>query len=562
MTVEIRRKLKIAIFSRLPTRAATLIEAAIILPVVLFLVLVIFDLSRYFFVSIVLNYSAFRAVDYAAKTEVEIDTSRVGCACETAPTEPPCLRCNRYRDYVREILRRATSTAALAVGSSSSTASTRLVQFRHYAKDMYVEGPSGEVKNVSGLSPAGSPDDWGIDGDGAFLRPGEAVRRDPSGARETISYDADRRGWGFDSGKGWPGAGERWGGILNTLPLEVRLEAMFTPLTPFLPKLRIVAVALGYRKVKARGTAIAPYEAPTSTPTRTPTNTPTATNTVAGPTDTPTTSPTPTETETPTITPTRTNTPTPTETGTITPTPTVTETPTITLTPTITQTPTETATKTITPTPTETGTPTLTPLPTATGTETYTPTVTPTSTSTSTRTFTATPTSTPTPTATTACTGPSSPCSDLTSWSNCLRCATDCGGCGALGAGGADTCRALCPTTCEACSAQLGCPASDCPTATPTPTATATATPLDTPTPTATRTETATATPTMTSTPTRTPTPTPTFNCAPCTCNFRDPDTHVLTTGGCCSGSFNFRWQCQLKCSPPKCIGDCCGTGG
>ncbi|MBV8717379.1 MAG: pilus assembly protein [Chloroflexi bacterium] len=114
-----------------------------------------------------------------------------------------------------------------------------------------------------------------------------------------------------------------------------------------------------------------PTPSPTNTPTATatPTNTPTAT---ATPTNTP--SPTPSPTNTPTATATPTNTPTATPSPTNTPTattrptntPTSTNTPTPTNTPTKTPTPTNTPTNTPSPTPSPTNTPSPTPTPVAT----------------------------------------------------------------------------------------------------------------------------------------------------------------------------------------------------
>jgi len=397
-------------YRRVDVKGASLIEAALTLPLFLVLVLFIVDIARWFLISVILNYASQQATDSLSKLEIEVNTDMLSCSAP-GPTNPDgCPHC--CTEYLRRISSVANEAVAIAryVASSSSESNSlaRLVRFRHYPQELY-----GTIPIIN------SEEDF--EAEIAIMRPGEAVcRKDANCSLSQFSFvEHPTRGLkrdlsGMPSGPDWPEPPESWLSVLGVHPVVVRFEVMFDFITPFIPDMRMRPSQIGYREVSVFGgvvqtfPTITPTSSPTSTVTVTPTPTddpsswtatPTATATATvtkTPTQTPTKTPTNTATQTPTktITQTPTQTGTPTITSTVTPTGTITQTPTITLTATITQTP------TITNTPTNTGTPTPTGTATATKTATPTGTITPTATESPTPTITATPTQTATKTAT------------------------------------------------------------------------------------------------------------------------------------------------------------------
>jgi hypothetical protein len=432
--------------SQKQSRAATLVEAALTIPLFLYAILALIDLSRYFFVQSFLNGAAQNGADLAAKYAIEEELTSTPSESFAQYQE----RIDRYRDRVVAITNAAVESARSVAGTEGS--SVPLTSFRSY--------PAGWYGSFGGL------DSTGLETYAAFLRPGEKVERTSGEVGSVIGHPT--RPFAPPPpppGLGWPGNGESWASVLENHPAYVVLEANLPLMTLFGSTVRVQGRAFGFRKARQPGRPVSPLPEPTATPTHTPTNTNTRTPTVTN---------TPTITNTPTETATRTPTRTPTHTGTSTHTPTPTETPncasfsgqpldyercreispfcgcaavpqcydacfseqvgkwpddiqrcqncnaalgcSVTCpTPSITPTPTITGTSTETPTPTQTGTvtatPTITETPTITPTQTETPTRTPTSTpsstgtatSTPTVTHTATPTNTPTPTATANC---------------------------------------------------------------------------------------------------------------------------------------------------------------
>lgn len=354
---------------RFRSSGAALIEAAIVLPLLLFTILVVLDIARYFFISMMLDFAAYEAVDHASKLPVEVSIAAPDCSGPVPPySQNPC---GQYLQRIEaDVLGGiAVRLASLATRPSSSPSGAGLLPFEHYS--------SSDYPNLYSRNPAPGSQS-AFTAYAAFLRPGERVRyAGPSGVRY---YEHPLRPFSV----GWPKGGETWDSLLRMYPLVVHLEANFKFFTPFFSDTVIKATQTGFRRTPNPGIlgAVLP---PTPTATVTPSPTPTRT-------------PVPPATATPSATPTNTARPTSTPTATRTPTATLTATPTGTLT----ATPTSTATPTLTPTgtPTRTPTSTRTPTPTPTGTLTATPTATPTVTPSATSTRTATPTATRTPTAT------------------------------------------------------------------------------------------------------------------------------------------------------------------
>jgi hypothetical protein len=352
-------------FGRLRRQAqsgANLVEAAIALPLFLMVVFFCIDIARYFYISIGMNYAAYRAVDQAAKELLEYNTDEASCTDSNAPDNL------KHCQEVKAIYQRAQVVglgfARQFASESSSDSKARLMKFRHFDPADY----------QSGLQP------WsllqGMESDLAFLRPGEAVHRLDKSNQPIAKFVHPLRPDYATSASagvrtGWPNPafGEIWDNVLAESPVAAHLEVEFKPMTPFVAPLtgpiRISATQFAYRRtpnvgITSPGLAdtftATPTETPTYTPTITQTNTSTGTATPTSPTNTPTI------TFTPSITGTPTNTVPPTATQMISPTntpvpPTPTPIPVSTDTPswytaTVNQTPTLTRTPTRTPTPT------------------------------------------------------------------------------------------------------------------------------------------------------------------------------------------------------------------
>jgi len=223
-------------------RGATFLEAALALPLLLVIAVVIIDLARYVVVWSVLEYAAYRAVDEASKRRIEIDTTEAACAADPSS-------CFDYYARVNEILDSAIAIARLVAAEPGSSGSVRLLPYAHYDDAMYNTG-----HNDSGL---GTHMPMPLMKAAAFLRPGEAVMRSPEGGIRNAVMASPPRTFGTGPKEGWPQAiyGENWERVLDQYPVMVMLEAEFEPFTPLLPALLITAEQMVYRKVPTPGVA-------------------------------------------------------------------------------------------------------------------------------------------------------------------------------------------------------------------------------------------------------------------------------------------------------------------
>lgn len=273
---------------RLSDLAASALEAALVLPVFFLLVIFIIDVGRYFYTNIVANWAAYVAVDWAAKKEVELETTLRLCAggCPAgAPPQASPNSCDVYLSLVQGtdgILQRALRRVKLAVSASSDVNSAaRLVSFDHYKGADYLCLPNPPFYLYgSGLRSFAE--------DAAFLRPGERVQETngsyvyehptrPCAVTSGQPCGLDAGGANLRPNTGWPQPGENWGRVLEENPLVVMMMVDFTPITPFLPHLRIKISQMAYRTPRRFGIGqpMAPPIQDTSTPTPTATATPT-----------------------------------------------------------------------------------------------------------------------------------------------------------------------------------------------------------------------------------------------------------------------------------------------
>jgi len=195
-------------------QGATILEAALSMPLFILFVLFILDIGRFFFVYIFLNFAAHNAVNLAAGLPIDarltVNANSNSCG-------------ESYSRYVRLIEEAAMENALRVAAPSGSGAWVELVPFEHYYE-----------------SPQNCSLDNGNVIDVAFLRPGEKVRGYPGQSNE-FEYFHPTRPFGLELWQGWPGSNENWSGVLRAHPIEVRLQASFRAITPLVPELRIVA---------------------------------------------------------------------------------------------------------------------------------------------------------------------------------------------------------------------------------------------------------------------------------------------------------------------------------
>lgn len=244
---------------------ASLIEVALSLPLFMLLILFIVDVSRYFFIYVMLNLAAQRAVDYAAKLPVDINIGVNACSIDAQA-------CTDYRARVEGILKVATDLAERVVARSDSNNETRLISLTHFAPDIYTG------QNQLGIG--------SLVADAGLVRPGERLIRQGGSASDSEAlFDHPTRPYGTARFYGPPANGESWALLLENHPLVLHMEALYSPITPGIPELSMQIDQIAYRRSNKFG--VAPPPAPTL---------------AAGPTST-RPAPTPTRTFTPTPTP-------------------------------------------------------------------------------------------------------------------------------------------------------------------------------------------------------------------------------------------------------------------
>jgi hypothetical protein len=369
---------------------ATLVEAAVSLPLFLFVTTFVVDSVRYISQVSLTHYAVWRTLDEVLKRPVETNTGldNETCLAGTSSTN----ECLKLVEDLQASLRHGEelmNTFSLRQGEHSAVP-LRMFDRACYtidASDRYNPNRNQNLHpKLLELSPSG-PLSHSI----AVIRPGECIIDSQTGV--WISHPTRPQGItlaGVDRGSP-RGSIETSYSVYSRHPVVAMARVNFDPiLSGMVLSITFQATQLGYRKLPRSSADQVPGSAPQPLPTES-SPTPLATFT-----STPPPLPTETPTNTPTNIPTVTSTSTPTRTPTLTPT--VTRTPTPTSTSTLTPTATNTSTRTATPTQTSTvtNTPTITPTSTPTGTVTMTPTMT------STVTMTPTATSTPTLTPTTA----------------------------------------------------------------------------------------------------------------------------------------------------------------
>jgi len=208
---------------RAGNRGVSMVEAALILPILIATIFFMIDLSRYFYTYVVLNYGAYRGLRVAISGDMTTDLSQ----CEA--TDGPC---EQYLGRVKNSLNEVLRFARLVAQPSSGNGAVRLVPFTHYDGKFY-----------------GSPADLeSFAFDAGFLRPGEALERE-----DGTSIEHSTRPNGEGAGQGWPKLGESWFSLLTNHPMEIVVEADFEFVTPGLGSLRMQVRQYDFADISATG---------------------------------------------------------------------------------------------------------------------------------------------------------------------------------------------------------------------------------------------------------------------------------------------------------------------
>ncbi len=214
-------------------RGASMIEAAMTLPIFAATILFGIDTIRYYTLSSALDRSAHAAANMAAKLELETPIDKGSCAADP-------VRCNNYRNDVDAALAQAERLF------NQSGSSATLVRFDHYNFDEYSMAGNRHYANIQGITRAA-----------ALVRPGEKVQ--VNGSKRIYEYPGARK-FGDPTTQGWPLNGENWSAILATLPFVVHMEAQFRPLTPFLKSVPIKVSVAAFRDANQTSTSTAPMK--------------------------------------------------------------------------------------------------------------------------------------------------------------------------------------------------------------------------------------------------------------------------------------------------------------
>lgn len=282
------RQLRLPLPMSRRTSGATMVEGALTAGVFLLLLLFIIDITRYFFVLLVLNLGVSAGVDLASKLEIETVTDKTPASCENFPPNDQRY-CTFYKNRVNLIIATVARYANLVSGAPESGGTVRRRAFEHYY----------DTEKYPIYSESNSDTSLAFTSDIAFIRPGERVKNGND-------YVLQVPGRPFCEDPAVPPCGaptalESWASVLGAYPFAVHLEADFDPITPGLGALRIIVRQYGYRRTRSHTNVGAlPTFIPSGSPTPIPTITPTWDS--RNPTWTPTATGTATRTRTPTPT--------------------------------------------------------------------------------------------------------------------------------------------------------------------------------------------------------------------------------------------------------------------
>lgn len=274
---------------------AALVEAAITIPTFLAVVFFTIDISRYFFISYMLEYAAFKVADVISKDRrIKSDLSAAGTAQDRS-------------DYLA--LYQEANAIALKYGgivaSAYNAPSSAAVRFLKSSVLLPTDFPPCPASNT-GSAVSSSLQATNFLMNVAVIRPGEQAYfyLDPEDSSKKLTVSHNFRGTAYESSnrcyQGWPHAaeGETWESVCQSNPVQVEIRALMEPLTPFFPKVMISVKQFAYCNLQDPGfqQPYKPFSQPPPTATPGNTATPTATVDPYGPPPADTPTPTPTNT--------------------------------------------------------------------------------------------------------------------------------------------------------------------------------------------------------------------------------------------------------------------------
>lgn len=215
-------------------RGVSMIQAALLLPLLLMLLIAVVDLGRLGVARIVLELAAREGVATAALLPVDGDVSTRGCATASGG-------CAVFVTALTRINETAMTRASLIAGEPGSGASIELIPAHHYAPETY----TGFDWQQAGIPP--------VHLNLGFLRPGEVVT-----FADGEQLNHSERPHGPSAGTGWPAPGEEMRAWLLISPLEVTMRARVRFFTPLLPTLTISTRAAAFFADRSASVPAAP----------------------------------------------------------------------------------------------------------------------------------------------------------------------------------------------------------------------------------------------------------------------------------------------------------------
>lgn len=254
------------------SKGASLVEAAIVIPIFLSLIIAFIDFVRYFGTYISQNYKVHQVLEVATKIRMDIDLEQ---------SSPELI--DEFKRGIELALKKADGPVAnLWTTPFYQSSSIQAVGFQ-----LRFGAPLSEPPPFTSQV--------------ALLRPGEEaflINEDGEVTSENVDHPYRSASTGPPTGL------ESWSSVLASYPLVVYSKTKFDFIVPFIPSQVITAIAVGYNHHKQAGTSqLSPFPYTSPTPKKWP-DTPTPPG--GQPTLTPTATPgsgTATPTATPTLVP-------------------------------------------------------------------------------------------------------------------------------------------------------------------------------------------------------------------------------------------------------------------
>lgn len=215
---------------------ASFVEVAITLPVIMLGLLFLIDISWYFVSYSILAYAVHQGADIASKIPVETDTSSIKCG-QSSVDDSSLDQCLRYIKEVKDLLAKVDTTADIITSRGAGSGRAYRYEYQHYydAAQTFIGKNKDDPNETATSTFSGTYS--------GLIRPGEKIKR-LGGLAGDVVIDHPSRPFAT----GWPTETESWKSILPTNPIIIAIDAVYQPITPFLPEVSMTLRAFAYRK--------------------------------------------------------------------------------------------------------------------------------------------------------------------------------------------------------------------------------------------------------------------------------------------------------------------------